>query len=63
MVHNFQKLLAENLEISTNNVREMLEAFHGMFLNLVKIALAVCSCPKSLIEVTFWHLVTEKVAV
>ena len=63
MVQNFQNILAGNLEISTNNVREVLEGFHGMYLNLVKIALAVCSCPKSLIEVIFWHLVTEKVAV
>ena len=38
-------------------------AVHRMFLNLMKIVLVVHLDPKSLLEVIFWHLVTEKVAI
>ena len=38
-------------------------AVHRMFLNLAKIVLVVRLDPKSLLEVIFWHLVTEKVAI
>lgn len=62
------KLLAvlQKLEIKTQILIDMVisgGAVHRMFLNLTKIVLVVRFDPKSLLEVIFWHLVTEKVAI